>query len=267
MRKRLLVLMGLAFLASLVLAGCQGRELSEQEKKQRQIVKEFGIKKSKPINQGFFFYEGKYIDAPYIVERRGLDVYINDIRVRKGPEWPPYDYAVEQDPGEPPPGSSPFDPPPPGVDPRDNYWSNKWGYLRTHYDLKTAQDKMIDTYRKCPDFVEVRWEEEGSLVALIDESGKKHFIDLRPPTRRLKPPSVAIFRFEKGGELGFSGEDAVKALEILLSEATADEKVRAFEEMTSKPGLLWFQQMVTGFKANPQLADRLKALKESLPKN
>lgn len=249
-----------------------------------QVLKEFGIDGGEPINEGYFFYEGRYIDAPYVVERRGLDIYINDVLVRKGPDWPPYDERVKEDPGDPPPGSSPLDPTPPGMDPRDTYWSKKSRYVLSHYDQQTAREKMVETYRKCTEFREVIWDGKGPFLHVIDNTGKKTGIYMgagmgfgkRPPTKEevrqrmdrgkayyenLLRGEVTLFKF-KSGELGFSGDRSLKAVEILLSDVSDEEKVKAFEEMTSRPGEVWFQQIVTEFKASPQLAERLKALKE-----
>ena len=34
--------------------------------------------KTKPINSGFVFIDGKYIETPYVVKRKGDKVYINN---------------------------------------------------------------------------------------------------------------------------------------------------------------------------------------------
>ena len=53
------------------------------------------------INSGFVFYNGKYVEAPYRVERRDLAVFINGIQIRRGLKWPPRDLRVNEDPGMP----------------------------------------------------------------------------------------------------------------------------------------------------------------------
>ncbi|MBN1294195.1 MAG: hypothetical protein JXB48_20335 [Candidatus Latescibacteria bacterium] len=51
-------------------------------------VNVFGKKESKPINSGFFFWKGRYINAPYIVKKIGLSIYINDIIIIKPVPYP-----------------------------------------------------------------------------------------------------------------------------------------------------------------------------------
>ena len=44
------------------------------------------------------------------MERRGLDVLLNGILIRRGPDWPQPQYEdVTVDPGDPPPGCTPWD--------------------------------------------------------------------------------------------------------------------------------------------------------------
>lgn len=57
----------------------------------------FGQEESEPIYTGFFFHNGKYIPPPYIVERRGLSVFINDILVHIPI---PYKYEKREIPSE-----------------------------------------------------------------------------------------------------------------------------------------------------------------------
>ena len=101
-------LRGLKFVGVLALLALAGFAYADTS-----AVDEFGVATSEPIELSAFFSAGKYIEAPYVVERRGLEVYINDILVHPGPEWPIYDFTVPTDPGDPPPGSSPFDTYPP----------------------------------------------------------------------------------------------------------------------------------------------------------
>ena len=57
---------------------------------------------NQPIETGFVFIDGKYIEAPYIVERRDLAVSINGIQITKEFEWPIInEYAFDHDPGMP----------------------------------------------------------------------------------------------------------------------------------------------------------------------
>jgi len=48
----------------------------------------FGQEQSEPINTGFFFHDGKYMEPPYVVKRRGLSVFINDVMVHVPVPYP-----------------------------------------------------------------------------------------------------------------------------------------------------------------------------------
>lgn len=243
-------------------------------------IQEFGIDRGEPIEgQALFFWDGKYVEAPYVVERRGLDIYINGILVDRGPQqWvaPDYQEPKYPDPGEPPPGVSPL-----RKDPND-YWLKKWKYLYTLYDLSTAQEKMIEAFRKCTEFSDVHWHQKGVSVAVVDHSGKKSYLELTlgppPPTAEQvladreaqktyyenplgSAEPIVFFKFPGGSEVIFYGDNAMQALEILLSDADNDDKVKALHDkgiVGPSAGSL----VVASFEGSPQLAQRHKLLKE-----
>jgi len=65
-------------------------------------VKELGGITGTSINSGFIFIDGRYLDAPYIVSRKGLGIFVNDVFVKKSAvQWPPVDMRVKEDPGFP----------------------------------------------------------------------------------------------------------------------------------------------------------------------
>jgi len=250
-------------------------------------VTDLGITKGEPIETGFLFVDGKYLDAPYVVERRGVSIYVNNIMIRKGPEYPPYDYRVETDPGDPPPDVSPTEPPPPGVDGRDTYWGKKGRYIFQHYDEETARGMAIETYKKSPYVKEViAYADDPVRVTLVDLAGKHHHMGLwvppeflqAPPTReeilkqaedsrvfyenRLKGDcNTALFR-RNGAEVGLSREKALDVINVLLTAKTADERLKGFESaLSSKQNANWLQDIVGDFQASPQLAERYSAAK------
>ena len=56
-------------------------------------AEEFGTTVGSPINKGFVFFDGHYLDAPYIVTRKGLAIVINDKMLE-----PPIRLAREETP-------------------------------------------------------------------------------------------------------------------------------------------------------------------------
>ena len=141
-------------------------------------VERFGVTTGRLFCESFLFFKNQYVAPPYVVERRGLSVYINAHLVYPGPEWPLYDYTVNEDPGAPPPGSWPFEPTPSGLDRREKYWRRKSRYLFQHHDHATAKQMMFELYRNCEKLKAVRWDPRDPDVALLtDETGRERGID------------------------------------------------------------------------------------------
>jgi len=243
-------------------------------------IKEFGVSKGEPIDKGFLFWNYEYVEAPYVVERRGLDILINDKRVFKGPEWPQYDYEVKQDPGDPPDDSLPWDPAPAGVDRRDTYWSRKWRYLAAHHDIEEARKRMVQTYRKSPAIREVRKHPDKEIpegYVVVGRFGREVNIDLSRFARTSQSREALLAAAEEkrsrwegalgrgflffasaGFECSMGREHARTFLDILVSAADDDEKLRLLEENRLIHG--WdadMRKFVIDFKASPQLIERL----------
>jgi len=203
-------------------------------------IKEFGIERSEPINSGFFFWNYKYVESPYIVERRALDVFINGHCVRKGPEWPLPKKAAHADPGDPPPGSSPLN----FVDGHgEPYWWKKWHYLRDTYDYATAKNMMFDLYKKCPALTKIEWHPTRSDAIRLESATDKLSVALTletpdpPPPKALENALIACRRYrdrlnqncllsihESGFEHLACGQSALEVLDVLASEASIEEK-------------------------------------------
>jgi len=47
------------------------------------FVDEFGITTGRTINNGFVFVDGQYVEAPYILSRRGLGLYVNGRKIER----------------------------------------------------------------------------------------------------------------------------------------------------------------------------------------
>jgi len=249
-------------------------------------IKDFGIARSKPIETGFFFWKYKYIPPPYVFERRGLDVYLNDIQIGKGMEWPPYDYAVKEDPGEPPPGTSPLDPSTQGVDNRDDYWARKYRYIYQHNPRDKANDMIVELYSKCPKITKIV--REGPESLLVSAQGREPFYWVIGDTAddRIPPEfyqetvlKTAAFDYDLAkGTLERDGmfcqgaflyycdpESARSALEVLCSDLSINEKLAKLEEL-QVPGDLDKRSYILNFVATDELRSRVSVLKNALNK-
>lgn len=229
--------------------------------------------KPKGLTTGFFFWEGKYVPQPYVVVRKGLELFINGISVRKYPGPKPVLPAAE-DPGpDPPPGTSPWD------RPLDPYWPGKWRYLAANYPIAEARTRMMEVYRKSPGVTEVRMSttipdvveclhasgkvqlmqlaEQGnagipltlSQIAKMAENSRRHWEDMLATSE--------ILILYPSFEAGLSDDPAKRMMEILLSDSTTDYKVRVLQQ-EHLVGLdeERFRHLVANFTATPELRRR-----------
>jgi hypothetical protein len=125
----------------------------------------FGTIKSQPISRGMVIFNNKCIPTPYVIERKGFSIYINNVCVEKN-VW----YAEEQveDPGDPPEAYNPVS----AVDNPEHrkYSVKKLKYLNKKHPPEEAKKRMVDVFRKS------RWvhkiecvDEQGQLIELKDQ--------------------------------------------------------------------------------------------------
>lgn len=245
-----------------------------------------GTSKGEPISKGFVFKNGKYVSAPYVVDRRGLDIYIGDELMSKGPEWPPYDFRVNEDPGAPPAGTSPIDSIPPGIDGRDTYWAKKARYVFQHNGEQAAREIMVELYRSCPKLARVDWDQNDAVYCVVvDSSGKSRRLVLAVDRRNCEPPrsneqlvaaaeetrklyetyltkDAGIFNAD-GSEAIVSQESALAAIQVLMSAATTDDKIKALHSAPVRIPTGLSRRVVAGFAPDSELSQRYEAaLKE-----
>jgi hypothetical protein len=127
---------------------------------------EFGTTTGEPVDRGFVFWNGQYLEAPYRVSRKGLAVFIND-RMIEGPA------------GTRPPRQEPAAPPvdpvlPKGIsrdtsryDPRVvKYLGAKIAFVRSQYPPEQAREATAKAYASlpCVERVEPDPEDPGIIV-------------------------------------------------------------------------------------------------------
>ena len=257
-----------------------------------EAIEHFGVNQGNSINKGFLFINAEYVEPPYIVERRGLDIYINDRLVRPGPEWPPFDSRVDEDPGEPPADLPPFKTPP-GMDPRNGYWQRKSRYLRQHFDKAEATRRMMETYRKSPLVQDVKRREQTPSEDVIEyvitfKDGRRPLnlvVDMPrlrpgPGDGKQDPLSKAEERKDKWerklawgsccflgdgvGEMRPTRQLAVQILDILVSEDTLEAKqakLKQQEAWAPRSAMPFFRNLAAQFKPTPRMRERFNHLK------
>lgn len=250
-------------------------------------IEVFGEKRGEPIYSGFIFKDGVYLKAPYVVSRRGVEIFLNNFRVRSylGLEWPPLDWEWEDKIPEIP---KEFTKTTSIKELEANGWDGvmlRW--VQRHYDKKKAKELVAEYYKKLP-FIKTI-ERKGELLLLTTWSGGTMKLDLdeefgfqvyRPPTPEQTWQVIEGFRkyWEKrlrNGESFFLSHDSVlfsvgtketatnlaTIVGILQSNSSKDQKMKELNKYTHFPQDasvwdIWFNK----FSASPQLKKRIKQL-------
>jgi hypothetical protein len=224
-----------------------GEAAHDKTSENQEAVKEFGIEAGQPITSGFVFIDTLYVHLPYVVERRGLSTWINGHKVIEGIDWPLHNNeVVATDPGDPPPGVSPFDASRVGD---SDYWGRKISYVNAHNDSATAKALIIAAFRKSGLFVSVtEIPDRLGSIEVVDTSGERSSIRIVGDTGPdgIQDPAEALAGAVKdrtslesalraGTILGFripgmrwriNHASSMTFLEILGSSATPTEKSR-----------------------------------------
>lgn len=257
----------------------------------------FGERVGEPIDSGFVFADGEYMDKPYRVTRRGTSLYVNDRRVRTYRiTWPPYKLEVDEDPGIPAgltrDSDFPEDPSP------DAFFRRKLRYLYQHFPPDEARRRMIEFYRSLPFVKEVRHADPpGSsiVIEVVTHRNRSHKIYLESgrnaAVRKTATRSELTQWLEKqrsridselrrgnclmvcgrGKEISFGPDKANKALppvvDALASNASADEKLATLERWGVIPQNCrkTYASLVKGFKTSPQLTARIAEIRKKHP--
>ena len=281
--QRLLILMFLLFFTSL-------------ESSAQNVIEKYGQSKSDPINGGFFFYEDKYIEAPYILERRGLDIFINGHKVDFISE--PYDWRIFDDPGDPPadvnlPSGLPWG----GTQYYNEYWGLKYRYLRTNMDKGQADKQLLEIMRNVSGISGIKVNPDNSDQMIIDFScGKTQIFnwftegpfggldktDKFTPVpgndemikraekkitlfKDLLKKNVAYFNINMGGSITMGAVPALEAVEILISQRNPEDRVKTLDLLDSKSFLRepWKSTFIN-MQITSQLAERYKRISKEL---
>ena len=178
-----------------------------------EMVKEFGSKPGAPVDQGFVFLDGEYIDAPYVVSRDGGQVSINGRVIGTYATWPPR-IITTSDPGPPPELTkdstfAQLEYPGPISDSWDR---QKIRWLQSQYALEEAMTKMVECYKELP-FVKDATV-IGNRISVVTYKGETHGMLVRP-VESYKPPTreqvLARVEYERAGT-----EEQLKKGDLLL---------------------------------------------------
>lgn len=257
-------------------------------------VKEFGETIGEAFSAGFVFFDGKYIDAPYTVTRKGLGIFVNDIMVEKSrvSQWPMPDPTIKEDPGFFPEMSSlsrdtslkEFD----ELNKKLDWHSHrKSHYLLQHFSGDIAVKKMAEYYLALP-FVRnveilqgsirvetLKGEKRRIAVRVMTPGSVSYWMSTKAPTKeevsdemeyirsrfdkRLKAGDC-FFLFTKKVELSFAqgwvNNNLPKVVEMLKSSKSEEEKSDNLKDLDIIPNY-WSQTDTAFFVTNFQSTPQL----------
>ena len=147
-------------------------------------IREFGENLGRPLQSGFVFHEGRYVDMPYKVGRKGLAVYINDVLARPPLEWPPRNVVVDLDPGLPAglAADSSFKDIENTADPYEAAWHLKYRFVMQHFSQDEAAREMAKWFQSLPFVANVSQDPAPSFLTIRAKNGEEKIYSL------LKPP-------------------------------------------------------------------------------
>lgn len=261
-------------------------------------VTEFGEHTGQEINDGFVFADGRYLDAPYRVARRGCALFVNGVMVQDYKiKWPPYKLEVERDPGIPAglTRESTFekDPSP------DAHWRRKWRYLLQHFPPEEAPDRMAEYFRSLPFVKSAVFQDppHNSRLNVTTWEGKtaKFWLSAEPENVGRKTPTreeiaswleekrqhieerlskgYCIMYFNASLERAMDGKRAMMVLppivEVLSSDRTDDEKFDVLEQwdviMPVPDDRRLYGSLVKNFRGSTQLSARVADIRKKHP--
>lgn len=137
---------------------------------------------SQPISNGFVFVEGHYVEAPYVVSRKNLAIYINDQLIS---DYTPLVKEIPKPENELPSlsvsingGSSPYDK---NV---ADYVVRVQTYLSSHYKRDEIADEMEKMYRALPCVKDVHRNSDRTSATVTYTDGSTINENLIPLTRK-----------------------------------------------------------------------------------
>ncbi len=250
--------------------------ISKMEQKAEELLRidEYGSNEVSD-NNGFVFYEGEYLEAPYVVKRKGLGVFINDKIIVRPLEIPNQSYSGDIDPELPSEitsESSIYD------DIVRDYLMKKFTYLKNTKAELAIYETVI---RNLPFVVEAETDPnnpdilnftttEGlyipmSLVPLGDRGVK---YDKNSVIKRVEDQRINIHNFlssggcyiksSRDGIISLHGkEELIPVINILKTDKSASEKLLDFQKSNIRFSKNVFQEMINNFGVSSQLEIRL----------
>jgi hypothetical protein len=259
---------------------------------------QLGATEGKPVDSGFVFLKGAYLEKPYVVSRRGRTIYINNQPIYQWDRWPLPDLRVDQDPGLPQGlnETSAFEDLRDRANPMNGHSARKLRYLYQHFPADIAMQKMAEYYSQlpfvqsvtrvrpdCPDILRIRTKSGKEILCGITQGPPDSAFSWRFTNKdlvqslnqgrlqyenRLKMGDC-YFLFGNCEQISLGTRKAARDLglivQVLRSPRPKEEKVALLQRMEflpppSRGRLQRFDALLDNFQAPPSLEERIAEL-------
>ncbi|MCD4684041.1 MAG: hypothetical protein K8R86_12220 [Bacteroidales bacterium] len=250
---------------------------------------------TQPVESGFFFLNGKYVEAPYIFEVNNLAIYINGLQLDKQIQYPIFDNRVFEDPGIPKGLSQNLTLV--AIDSIRTDEGDIWILRRLRYFVQNYPEE--ESYVMCVDFLRSlpfiksveKYKDSLGTIELIDYKGNSKLLWISPheysPPPTLEELEQALerqkirlidrlikgeckFYFSNQGEMSISRIKAAKILpDVLQTLESAELNSETKKELLDEYGLVQMnnsrnQILIDNYIRNTQLHYRLEQLRIKL---
>ncbi|MFC1782103.1 hypothetical protein ACFL02_00790 [Planctomycetota bacterium] len=157
---------------------------------------DFGVSVMENVDQGFMFLDGKYLDSPYLISRKGLGIFINNTLINRPERWPINIPSGDIDPDLPPEINSETSI---NDDIVNNYLAQKFAYLRKHHTKEEEIQIMKNVLVNLPFVTTAKVDEKNNAVLHIT-------------TTEGLTVAMALYSF-RGRQVGYNKEDVKKRIE------------------------------------------------------
>jgi len=246
-------------------------------------VQELGTTEGIPITNGFFFINGKYIDPPYVVTRKGSGIFINGYLVEQPCPWPIPEKQNSAVPVEDPKmpktitdKSSIYD--------ADllAYMGNKRAYYESRLHGKEFADIMVKAYAELPCVKEAKQGRDFNHIDVTWGNGQVDHIRIVPFSRKIpewtresilertdKDRANYENRLGKGdyyflgsahGRMTGTADGARMVLSILCPILETSKNAKEVQQRMAQAGFSFFDEKASeAFFANRSESKELKA--------
>jgi len=235
------------------------------------------------IDKGFVFVNGKYLEAPYVLRRRGLGLFIGNKMIERPMKWPVEIPSGDEDPVLP----SEIDEETSIYDPIvSDYLGMKVAYLTKNYTREEEARVMEEVLRSLPFVTEARLDEdrphilhitttEGEVIptSLVAFRGRRVGYDQQSVLQRIEAKRQhlenaltkgdACFFFGEGGRARPPADTLPLMLEVLQSGKSLEQKTSELHQLCPAFSEDWIRRMASDFVASPELEARVNRLVQS----